>query len=68
MMVMVALASPQRGRQFLERDRSVAIRVKPAEHLVGLRQISPARAERGFEFRLVDLPAAVSVDVREQVL
>ena len=50
MMVMVTLAALQRGRQFVEADRTVAVLVELAEHLVGLREIGATGAERAFKF------------------
>ena len=68
MMVMAALAALQRRRHLVEADRAVAIGVELAEHVVGLREVGAAGAERVFEFGLADLAVAIGIDLREQVL
>ena len=52
MMVVMALAALQRRRHLIEADRAVAVLVELAEHVVGLREVGAAGAERLFEFRL----------------
>ena len=65
---MMPARSLQRRLQLIEADAAVAILVELAEHIVGLRDVGSAGAERVLEFLLADLAIAVAVDLREQVL
>ena len=56
----------QRLRHLIEADAAVGIRIELGEHVVGLREIGAAGAERVLEFGLGDLAVAVGVDLREQ--
>src|SRR6202022_345164 len=68
MMVVAALATAlQRRRHFVEADRTVAVLAHLAEHVVGLRDIGAAGAERVLEFGFAELAVAVGIDLREQV-
>src|SRR5258708_1268729 len=58
----------QRRRHLVEADRAVAILVELAEHVVGLREVGAAGAQRIFEFRLADLAITIGVELRKQVL
>ena len=70
MTVMVTLAarSLQRGGQFVEADRTVAVLVELAEDVIGLREVGPTGAKRAFKFRFADLAVAIGIELREQVL
>ena len=67
-MMVMALAALQRRGHFVEADRAVAVLVELGKHIVGLREVGAAGAERAFKFVLGDLAVAVAVDLREQVL
>src|SRR6267142_2393434 len=67
MMVVTALPL-QRRCHFVEADRTVAILVQLAEHVVGLRGVGAAGAEAVFKFRFADLAVAIGIELREQIL
>lgn len=53
----------ERRRHLAEADRTVAIAIELVEDVVGLREVGPTGAERGFEFRFGDLAIAIAVDL-----
>ena len=68
MMMVVTPLALQRRRHFVEADRTVAILVHLAEHVVGLRGVGAAGAEAVFKFRYADLTVAIAIELREQIL
>ena len=70
MMVVTVMAARALQRLFhlIEADIAVAVLVELAEDIVGLSNIRSAGAERVLEFRLADLPVAIGIDLREQIL
>ena len=68
MMVTLAARSLQRGRQFGEADRTIAVLVELAEDVIGLREVGSTGTKRTFEFRFADLAVAIGIELREQVL
>lgn len=64
----VSARALQRRRHLVEAHRTVAVGIQFAEHVVGLRHIGAAGAERALEFGFADRAIAVAVNLREQIL